>query len=74
MKIETYTLPAYWACYLINGDCSGMEEEEVQEVDNFIERNGLGLCLDVENEQEFSWSNDANDLGGAVADFSFEVN
>ena len=73
MKFETYTLPAYWAPYLINADPSGMEEEEIQEVDAFLERNGLGFCLDCDNEQEFSWSNAANDLGGAVADFTFEV-
>ena len=29
MKIETYTLPAYWASYLINGDASGYSDEEI---------------------------------------------
>lgn len=73
MKFETYNLPAYWASYLINGDSTGLEEEEIKEVDAFLERNGLGCCIDVDNEQEFSWANDANQLGGAVADFTFEV-
>jgi len=74
MKFVTYTLPIYWASYLINGDCSGMEEEEIQEVDAFLERNGLGFCVDMDNEQEFARSNDCNNIGGPVADFAFEAN
>lgn len=73
MKPETYTLPAYWASYLVNADSSGMEDEEIKEVDRFIERNGLGLCVGIGNDKTFSWYNDANSLGGAVSDFTFEV-
>lgn len=71
---ETYTLPAYWGPYLINGDSSGMEDEEEIEVKDWLKAHPwLGDCLDMQNEDEFSWENDANDVGGAVADFVFTV-
>ena len=28
--VTVYTLPAYWACYLINGDASGLEDDEIE--------------------------------------------
>ena len=34
---------------------------------------GLGPCIDMTDEDEFSWTNDANNLGGAVATFHFQV-
>jgi len=71
MKLDTYILPAYWASYLINGDLSGYEDSEIAEIEAFCK--DLGPCMDVTDENEFSWTNDANDLGGAVATFHFLV-
>jgi len=72
MKLNTvsYTLPADWASYLVNGDASGLSDAEQKEVDAFCD--GLGFCIDCSNENEFSWRNDANNLGGPVADFTFQ--
>jgi len=71
MKTETYVLPAYWASALINGDNSGLEDDEIKEIDNFCK--GMGPCIDVSDENEFSWTNDANGLGGSVATFTFQI-
>lgn len=71
MKTETYVLPVYWASALINDDASGLEDSEIEEIDAFCD--GLGPCVDVSGENEFSWTNDANDLGGAVATFTFQI-
>ena len=71
MKIETYTLPAYWAGYLINNDPSGMEDWEIAEVDEFCD--GKGFCVGCSDEtEEFSWHNDANKLGGSTKKFYFQ--
>lgn len=32
IEIIRYRLPVYWACALINGDYSGLSEEEIQEI------------------------------------------
>lgn len=71
---ETYTLPACWASYLINGDATGMEDGEQEGVDSWLEAHPwLGECLSVENDEEFAWDNDADDIAGSVADFTFPV-
>lgn len=73
MKTEIYTLPAYWACYLIDGDDSGLEPGEKEQIDSFCEKNNLGAAIDCSEEQGFSWSNDASTLGGDVLEFTFLV-
>ena len=73
MITEIYTLPAYWASYLINGDDSGLTSLERKEIDCWCRGNNVGNCLDCSEEAEFAWGNDATDLGGDVLDFTFEV-
>jgi hypothetical protein len=68
-KTEIYTLPTYWASYLINADASGYSDEELAEINNFIE--GKGSCIHVSEESYFKWSNDANNLGCDVSEFTF---
>lgn len=69
MGIETYTLPAYWASYLVNGDASGYTDEEIAEIDTFCK--GKGCCVGCSDDSEFSWRNDVNKLGGDVKEFYF---
>lgn len=38
IEIIRYRLPIYWACALINGDYSGLSEEEIQEIDDFLKK------------------------------------
>lgn len=70
MSIRRYTLPAYWACYLVNGDASGLEDGEQEDIDAWIESENPGDCTDCD-EPYFSWTNDATDLGGDVTDYTF---
>lgn len=50
LKVETATAPAWWACYLINGDDSGMESGEAASIDRWIESMGWGLPCSIEEE------------------------
>jgi hypothetical protein len=45
---------AYWASYLINGDASGMTDEEIALAETWLERVG-GDVVDC-GEPFFSWS------------------
>lgn len=76
MKTLTYTLPSYWASYLVNGDASGLEDAEIAEVDAFVKseaNDGLFSCADVSEETWFAHTNDASGVGGDVATFTFLV-
>lgn len=77
MLTETYTLPEYWACALINNDFSGLDESDAQEIENFIKDNQIDgcsfYCLGCSDEPYFKWSNDATNLGGNVLEYTFDV-
>lgn len=49
MNIEVirYRLPVYWACALINGDYTGLSDEEEREINNFLEQ-AEGYPVDVD--------------------------
>lgn len=36
IEVETTIAPAYWASYLVNGDASGMEEDELAKCDKWL--------------------------------------
>lgn len=72
-----YDLPSHWASALINDDTSGMEDSEIQDMNDTLDRiealeGGLVHCLDVKDEQEFA----RPDFGlpyGNVATFVFQI-
>lgn len=75
----TYKLPSYWASYLINGDASGLEDNEQEQIDTWVERQRKNLnttlfsCTDCSEESAYSWRNDATNLGGDVCDYTFLI-
>jgi hypothetical protein len=72
MQTETYSLPSYWASYLINGDSSDMEDDEQKACDMFLASLPYGwYCVDVSEESDFRRSNDAGTLPGDCADYTF---
>lgn len=77
MKTETYILPAYWACALINADYSGLEDADIEEIEIFEadnkEDNCRFACIGCSDEQYFTWRNDANNLGCDVLEYTFDV-
>ena len=62
VKIQSFTAPAHWACYFINGDCTGMEDGEISAADAWIESVGLGAPADCIGEPEFLSCHDARDF------------
>ena len=69
---EEYILPAHLACYLVNGDASGYSDEEIEEIDKFVDEKSLGFCTGVDSEDTyFSPFNDMNNMGNDVCKFTF---
>lgn len=61
----TGTAPSHWASYFINGDASGMTDDEIAQADRFAEWLG-GDIVDCE-DAGFMWAHDARRVCGALA-------
>ena len=48
-------LPIYWASYLMNGDSSGLENQEEKLIDETLKQLGLTNCVDVLEDINFKW-------------------
>lgn len=79
MTIETgtITLPVYWASALINGDTSGMDDDEIASMDNYIQdacfNEGWRVVDCVEDTERFTWSFNlygGDCAGGDVCDYT----
>ena len=75
MKTETYTLPAYWASALVNGDVLGMDAQDLIYIRRWLDAHPeLGACLTCSDESEFRWHHDAPEmLAGDCLDFTFPL-
>lgn len=78
MKTATFTLPAHWAGYLINGDATSFSlyddgDQELAYIDQWVKMNDLGFCLDCSEYPEFATSCDADTLAGDTLEYEFEV-
>lgn len=73
IKTEEFLLPAHWACYLINGDASGMTDTEQAEVDEWETMNAPGPCIGCADTAEFCWRGDDGPLGADRCVFTFQV-
>ena len=71
IEVIKYRLPVYWAGALVNGDYTGLSDEEEQEINNFLKQTD-GYPVSVEWETEGFYShNDANSIAGDCADLFF---
>lgn len=73
IKTETFLLPVHWACYLINGDASGMTDAEQAEVDEWETTTAPGPCIGCDNTAELSY---LGDEGGGMCEravYTFQV-
>lgn len=81
MKTVTYLLPDFWACPLINGDDSGLEDQDMKPLDDFIHYHmseyGSCHCVSVEDgDAYFMKYHDAFGFGVLacnVLEFTFQV-
>ena len=82
MNIEKFDLPDFWASALINGDTSGMNDDDEKSLDAFadwmVKEYGSCWCLTVANDEggDFRTYHDANRFGVLacnVLEYSFDV-
>lgn len=58
MRTIEATAPSHWASYLINGDASGLSDDDERQADAWIAREGLGMPATCE-DAGFCWRHDA---------------
>lgn len=72
MKTITLTLPAYWAPALINGDETGLDDDESAALAEFCEwLNSQGInagAIDCTEEPEFCRTHDAIEIWAPAGD------
>jgi hypothetical protein len=75
METTTATAPAYWASYLINGDASGIDDDDREACDSWLESlDGwyvVGVADDDDGEPMeayFARSHDASDYSPLAGD------
>lgn len=82
METIELTLPRHWACALINGDESGLEDDDAKALNRFadwmIDEYGSCWCVNVDEEdcEDFRRYHDATDFGVLacdVATFTFDI-
>ena len=70
MRTDTITAPTAWACYLVNGDASGITDTEAAAADAYF--TGWRVLGIEDDTERFTWSyqlygGDAS--GGDVCDY-----
>jgi hypothetical protein len=65
-----YKLYDHWASSLVNGDDSGLENEDMEAIDSFLKSENLGSCVDVWDDSEFGRP-ECGGLPGSVSTFVF---
>jgi hypothetical protein len=80
MVTESFDLPEHWACALVNGDESGMDDADCRALQAFtdwmVKTYGQCWCLDVTESQGFQRYHDAHQFGVLaceVATFTFDI-
>jgi hypothetical protein len=70
---EVYKLPQYWASALINGDYSGIDDDEELQIKEFLASVPQGFyCVECSEESSFSYYNDSNtNYGCDVSEYTF---
>lgn len=68
MTILKFTLPAIWAPYLINGDPSGLEQDEIDQCDR--ETKGIGSCTEVSETSHFG---QYKGIGHDLSEYTFVI-
>jgi hypothetical protein len=66
-RADTYTAPSAWACYFINGDASGLEDDEIDAADAFIDSIGMGAPVSCD-DAGFVTFHDAREFMPLAAD------
>lgn len=71
-EFETFWLPEHWAVAFVNDDWTGVDDEEEQQIKQWLEAESDGramfYCVGCSEETAFMWRHDASSAGVLAAD------
>jgi hypothetical protein len=75
METEKYILPSFFNCYLMYGELEGLKDDEIEIIESFIEKEKLGNCLDVVEDEGFQKYHDLHPdiLACDCSTYTFEL-
>jgi hypothetical protein len=77
MTMIELTLPMFWASALVNGDETGLDDLEQEQLDDFVNdmiiTYGTCLCVGVKDDPVFTSYHDANEYGVLATDCAIFV-
>lgn len=75
LTIEEYILPLRWACYLINGDITGITYEEIVKISDFLKSKSTEkdyiFCINCDCPTWFTRCKDADSLNTETITYYF---
>jgi hypothetical protein len=57
-----YRLPAHWAAYLVNGDATGYDADELERIEDWEHEHSEEYCVAIDDEIDFCVEGDDNEL------------
>ena len=57
-----YRLPAHWAAYLVNGDATGYDTDELERIEDWEHEHSEEYCVAIDNEVDFCVEGDDDEL------------
>lgn len=71
--MDRYTLPSSYAPALIDNDFSGLNDQEIEELHEWLTETNPGSCVSCSEDEWFSWGHDMNlQQGATVCHFYFD--
>lgn len=67
-ELIEYRLPDYLGSYLINGDPSGLQDDELDKINQFLEEEGISV-VEMKDDASFYWTNDLDNIGATCSTF-----
>lgn len=61
-------VPEWALCAIINGDCTGLNDDEIAMIENWLSGNQYGICVPIESEEAYFTSVPAFGLPCTVRD------
>ena len=71
--IDTVKLPTYALCYLVNGDSSGLEDDDIDAIDRWYNSYGKELQLEAVDKESEPYFTHSPEFGLACDVVDYEI-